>query len=69
MSVYTLPLSPNDHPTIAQGSPGLVGGHPEIAIFQPTHAGLKTAKCSPVGPHRGADLGKSEIAPGASIVG
>ena len=39
-----LPLSPNNPPTTAQGSPGVVGGHPEIAIFQPTHAGLKTAK-------------------------
>ena len=44
------------HQTTAQRSPGFVGGHPEVAIFQPTHAGLKTAKSSLVS-YRGADLG------------
>ena len=61
---YILPLSPNDHPT-AQGPPDIVGGHPKIMIFQPTHAGLKTA--SLVGRHREANLGKAQIAPRASI--
>ena len=54
-------LPPNDHQTTAQGSPGVVGGHPEIAIFQPPYAGLRTAKPSPLGPHRGADLGNLVI--------
>ena len=44
----------------AQGSPGVIAGHPEIAIFQLTHAGLKTV----VGPHKGADLGNLEMGPG-----
>ena len=48
---------------------GVIGGPPEIAIFQPTHAGLKTAKSSLVGPHREANLGKSETAPGTPIIG
>ena len=43
MNSCILPLPPNDHPTTAQGSPGVVGGHPEITIFPPTPAGLKTA--------------------------
>ena len=52
------PLSANIHPTPAQGSMGVVGGHPNVAIFQPTHAGLKAAengKSLVVGPHRGGD--------------
>ena len=53
---------PNDHPTTAQGSPGVVGGHPKITILQPTHNGHKMAKSSPVGPHVGLDLGKLEMA-------
>ena len=44
VALCTLPMSPNHHPTTAQGSPGVVGGHPQIAIFQPTHAGLKMTK-------------------------
>ena len=36
MGWYVLPLSPNDHPSLAQGSLGGVRGHPEIAIFQTT---------------------------------
>ena len=44
MGLYVLPLSPNDHPTTARGSPGVVGSHPEIATLQPTHNRLKTAK-------------------------
>ena len=68
--LYTYPqMSPNDHRTIAQGSRRVVGGHPEIAILQPTHAGLKTAKPSPVGPHRGTDLGSLEIAPKTPVIG
>ena len=36
--VYVLlPLTPNDHPTKGQGSQGVAGGHPKIAILQPTH--------------------------------
>ena len=35
-----------------------------MAGFQPTHGNLKTTKYSPVGHHRGADLGSLEIAPG-----
>ena len=52
----------------AQGSLGVVGGHSEIAIFQPTHNGVKTAsgKSSPVGPNTG---GKFEIAAGTPIIG
>ena len=46
-----LPLSPNDHPTIAQGSRGFVRGHPTRACFQPDHAGVKARKSSTVGPH------------------
>ena len=53
VALYVLPLSPKDHPTMAQGSPRVVGGHPEIMSFQPTHAGLKTAQFSPVGPQGG----------------
>ena len=35
---------------------------------QPTHASPKTADYSPVGPHRGADLGNSEIPPGIAVI-
>ena len=49
MGPYVLPLSPNDHPTAAQGPPGVVGGRPRITIFQPTNASLKMAKSSPEG--------------------
>ena len=42
MGLYLLPLSHNDHPTT-------VGGHPEVAIFQPTHNSLRTAKWGPIG--------------------
>ena len=66
MSFSVLPLSPHDHPLTAQQ---VVGGHPEIAFFQRTHAGWKTAKYSPVGPHRGANLGKLEIALGSPVIG
>ena len=52
-----------------KGSPRVVGGHSESAIFQPTHAALKTNKSSPVGPHRGSSLGNLEIAPGTHIIG
>ena len=45
-----------DHQTTAQGPPRVVGGCPRIAIFQPTHAGPETAKSSPMGPKRGANL-------------
>ena len=37
MALYVLPLSPKGHPTTAQGSLGVVGGHPEIVMLQPTH--------------------------------
>ena len=42
-----------------KGPNGFLGVHPEIPIFQPTHASLTTAKYSRVGPQRGADLGNS----------
>ena len=39
----------NDHPTRAQGPPGLSGVTRKALFFQPTHAGLKTAESSLVG--------------------
>ena len=42
---------------------------PNGCDFQPTHAGLKTAKSSPVGPHRAADLGNVEKEPGTPVIG
>ena len=33
-----------------------------IVFFLPTHRGIKTAKSSPLGPHRGANLGKLQLA-------
>ena len=53
MSFYIVPLSPNDHPTTAQGPQRLSEVTPKIAIFQSTHGGLKTAESSLVGPHKG----------------
>ena len=41
-----LPKDPRQLTRVA----GVVGGHPKVAIFQPTHAGLQTAKSSAVGP-------------------
>ena len=39
--------------------------HAKMTILQPTHAGLKPAESSPVGPHwGGGGLEKVEIAPG-----
>ena len=61
MSLHIVPLSPNDHPTTALGYPRIVKGHRKIAIFQPTHASLKKAESCP---HKGAGIGKVEIAPG-----
>ena len=58
MAPHGLIRTPNDHPTTAQGPPGVVGVHQEIAIFQRTHASLNMAKSSPVGPHRGVDRKK-----------
>ena len=49
----------------AQGPPGVARGCPGIATFQPTHAGLKTAKSSPVGPYRGANLENLETLNGS----
>ena len=61
MALYALPLSPNDHPTTAQGFPEIIEGHPEIAIFQPIHANPKTGKSPQVGPQGGGgDLGEME---------
>ena len=62
-----LPMSPNHHPTTAQGSPGVVRGHPKIAIFQPIRAGLK--KSSLWGPIEGPILETLEIAPGTPAIG
>ena len=50
-SLYVLPLSANDHPTMAQGFPRVTAGcrgHPKIVIFQPTHGSLNMAKSSMV---------------------
>ena len=63
MGLYVLPLSPNNFPTTAQGPLGVVEGRPKITIFHPTHAGMKMAKSSPVGPYGGTDLENLEIAP------
>ena len=63
MGSYGLPLSLYDHQSLAQGSLGLIKDHPEITLFQPTHPGLKTAKCSSVRSHSRADLGYLEIEP------
>ena len=38
-------------------------------IFQASHASVKMAKTSPVGPHRGADLENLEIEPGTPAIG
>ena len=61
--LYPLDLDPLDPPP----PPGVGGGHPEIAILQLIHAGLTTAKSSPLGGGGGgiggADLGKPGIAP------
>ena len=42
-------LSPNVHPTTAQGSLRAVRGHARMVIFNATYAGLKMAKPSPGG--------------------
>ena len=47
-------LSPNAHPSLTQGSARVIGRHPTIVIFQPTHAGLKMPVLTG-GPYRGAD--------------
>ena len=47
------------HQMITQHQPkghAVVRGHPEIELFHPTHASLKTAKFLPVGSHRGPIL-------------
>ena len=69
--LHVLPLSLNDHPMTAQRSQGVVAGHPEIAIFQPTHHGLETASVLTLTPclQWGADLGKLDTAPGTLFVG
>ena len=46
---------------LAQGHTAVIGGHPKIATFQPTHASLKMAKFSLLGPYREADWGYMEI--------
>ena len=63
------PMPQNNHPTTAQGSQGFVRGDPEIAIFQRTHASLKTAESLLVGPHREATTRKLEIAPRLAVIG
>ena len=67
--VDVLPSPPKDHPTTDRRSPGVVGGHPEIAIFKPTRNRLKPAKSSPPGALRGGNLRKLEIAAGTPVVG
>ena len=52
--------------------PGMgLGGHlvTILVIFQPTHGSPKTVNSWPVRPHRGADLGKTEIAPETPVIG
>ena len=46
MALYTLPLSPNNHPTTAQEFPRVVGGHYKIVIFQPIYNLFECPKCS-----------------------
>ena len=53
MGLYALPLSTNDHPITVQGFPELLEVTRELPFFQPTDAGLKTARSSTVGPCRG----------------
>ena len=57
----------NHHPNLAQGSLEVTRGHPKIAIFQPTHAGLKTVVLTsgaPYGPIRGPIRGRGDKSPG-----
>ena len=35
---------PNEGSSLAQGHIATIGGHPKIALFQPTHASVKLAK-------------------------
>ena len=63
MDLYAVPLLPNDHPSLAQGSLGTIGGDPKIAIFEPTHDGLKAAKSSLRGLHMTGDWGSPEMEP------
>ena len=57
----------HSHQRITQQQPNGPWGLSEVTQhcdFQPTHAGVNTAKSSLVGPHVRADHGKLEIAPG-----
>ena len=47
-----------------KGPWGVVRGHPKMAIFQPTHAGPKTAKTPPVGPIERPIGGYRRLSPG-----
>ena len=69
MSSHVLPLSPNDHPTTASGSRGLSGVTVKPQFVSQTRAGLRTAQQSLVGPNRGAELGKLNMAPGTPVTG
>ena len=54
--------------TTAQGPLGLLFS--KVAHKLPlTHAGLKLANSSPMGPYRGTDLENLEVAPGTSVIG
>ena len=48
--------------------PGVVRDHLKIAFFQPTHAGLKMGKSSPLGPYKGTNLENLGIAPGTPVI-
>ena len=50
-------MSPNDHPTTAQGSPWVIRGHPKIT-FSGNPSRLETANSSLMGPHSEANLDK-----------
>ena len=57
--------SPNNNTRVPKGHPG----SPKNRNFSANHAGFKTATSSPVGPYRGTNLGKSEIAPKSPVIG
>ena len=49
MGLRIFPVSPNNHPTTAQGSPEIVGAHPKFAIFQPKAAWQGLSICYAMG--------------------
>ena len=63
MGVQAPPLFPNYDPSPAAGCPRTVSSGRKKSIFSAHSAGLKTAKSSPVGPHRQVSSGYPEIDP------